>query len=45
MTIAGAKRILPATENVWAQTFVTKQPDKAWVTDIAYVPTVEGCRY
>jgi hypothetical protein len=28
--------------NVLAQTFVARRPNEAWVTDMTYVPTVEG---
>ncbi|MDF0676354.1 MAG: IS3 family transposase [Nitrospira sp.] len=36
---------LPVAENVLAQTFATRRPNEAWVTDITYVPTVEGWLY
>lgn len=36
---------LPVAENVLAQTFATRQPNQAWVTDITYVPTAEGWLY
>ena len=33
---------LPVAENVWAQTFAATRPNATWVTDLTYVPTVEG---
>lgn len=36
---------LPVAENVLAQTFATRQPNQAWVTDMTSVPTVEGWLY
>lgn len=36
---------LPVVENLMAQTFVATRPNEIWVTDITYVPTVEGWLY
>ena len=36
---------LPVAANGLAQTFDAMRPNEAWVTDITYVPTVEGWLY
>jgi len=36
---------LPVAENIVAQTFTPTRPNEVWVTDITYVPTVEGWLY
>ena len=36
---------LPVADNVLAQSFATTRPNETWVTDITYVPTVEGWLY
>ncbi len=44
-TTTDSTHALPVAENVLAQTFATRRPNEAWVTDITYVPTVEGWLY
>jgi len=44
-TTTDSTHALPVAENVLAQTFATRRPNQAWVTDITYVPTVEGWLY
>jgi putative transposase len=41
-TTTDSTHALPVAVNVLAQTFATRRPNEAWVTDITYVPTVEG---
>jgi transposase InsO family protein len=36
---------LPVAENLLAQTFTAERPNRAWVTDITYIPTGEGWLY
>lgn len=36
---------LPVAENILEQNFKVAEPDKAWVSDITYIPTVEGWLY
>jgi hypothetical protein len=33
---------LPVAENILARKFEVSRPDQAWVTDITYIPTMEG---
>lgn len=40
-----SKHPLPVAANVLAQTFATRRPNEAWVTDITYIPTAEGWLY
>ncbi len=35
----------PVQENVLNQTFVAERPGQVWMSDITYVPTVEGWVY
>ena len=44
-TTTDSTHALPVADNVLAQTFATRRPNQAWVTDITYVPTVEGWLY
>lgn len=44
-TTTDSKHALPVAENVLAQTFVATRPNETWVTDITYIPTVEGWLY
>lgn len=36
---------LPVAENILEQNFVISEPNKAWVSDITYIPTGEGWLY
>jgi transposase InsO family protein len=36
---------LPVAENILEQTFTPSTPNEVWVTDITYIPTVEGWLY
>ena len=38
-------KILPDVGNLLGRQFTTEQPNKAWVSDISYVPTGEGWLY
>jgi Transposase and inactivated derivatives len=40
-----SKHNMPVSENVLNQTFVAKEPNKVWMTDITYIPTDEGWLY
>jgi putative transposase len=40
-----SKHGLPVAENLLKQEFVTKAPNKIWVSDITYIPTDEGWLY
>ncbi len=44
-TTTDSTHALQVAKNVLAQTFATRRPNEAWVTDITYVPTVEGWLY
>ncbi|MBF0235358.1 MAG: IS3 family transposase, partial [Desulfamplus sp.] len=39
---ADSKHNLPVVENLLKQQFKADAPDKVWVSDITYIPTVEG---
>jgi putative transposase len=40
-----SKHSLPVQENVMNQEFTASKPNEKWVTDITYIPTVEGWLY
>src|SRR3972149_723698 len=40
-----SKHNLPVAENLLEQNFHTDRPNKIWVSDISYVPTLEGWLY
>ena len=40
-----SKHTLPVAENLLAQNFTPKAPNRVWVTDITYIPTQEGWLY
>jgi putative transposase len=40
-----SKHALPVADNRVTQTFAATRPNEIWVTDITYVPTVEGWLY
>ena len=40
-----SKHSLPVSENLLAQKFETVAPNRAWVSDITYIPTGEGWLY
>jgi putative transposase len=44
-TTTDSKHSLPVAENVLGQMFVATRPNETWVTDITYIPTVEGWLY
>lgn len=44
-TTTESHHALLVAANVLAQTFVATRPNETWVTDITYVPTVEGWLY
>jgi putative transposase len=40
-----SKHPFPIAENVLNRNFTTTEPDKAWVADITYIPTLQGWLY
>tara|TARA_B100000315_G_scaffold54348_1_gene48597 strand:- start:49 stop:909 length:861 start_codon:yes stop_codon:yes gene_type:complete len=44
-TTTDSKHTLPVADNILGQQFKVKAPNKAWVSDITYVPTDEGWLY
>jgi putative transposase len=44
-TTTDSTHTLPVAANVLAQTFAARRPNETWVTDMTYVPTVEGWLY